>query len=365
MSGALTMLLIACSHQDAFTPDPSTVGPPGTTADVRITTNPEQDYWPTWSEDGQGILYSFVEPGHLQHRCLGLLPPQGGTRIWEFCDKRVVEADTTTSYTAYALGADGRLLYVEAAAPTNATGTPTRRTLWLADSATPTVRTGLLALPLFIGPRRVAWLSDLAWTGPATFIALAQDFSIAGAPFGCPVKADSVFADSGAVVVGTISNGHATIDIVPGTTGATAYSLAESGASIVFTMRDDLRLFKVPRAGGVATSVATVTTTAGSRLAGVSCKVATCLVAADPLLLDIAGIGGCSGVKAGPKELRSVSIADGSAQVILTAADIITTPQVSPVSTDVIAQVGGNPGHLQTFKSASGGDLHLYHGVIQ
>jgi len=359
------LLLVACSHQDAFLPDAATVGPSGAGTDVRLTFNTEQDYWPAWSEDGRGILYSFVEPGHLQHRCIGLLPASGGTTTWQFCDNRVAEADTTTSYPAYALGSDGRLLYFEAVAPTNATGTPIRRTLWLADSAAPTVRSALLSLPVFIGPRRIGWLSDLSWTGPTTFMALAQDFAIAAENFGCPVKRDSVFADSGAVVVGTIAAGHAAIEIVAGTAGATGYSLAENGASIVFTLRDELRLFKVPRPGGVAMPVATVTGSAGYRLVGVSCKMATCLVATDPLLLDIAGIGGCSGVRPGPKELRRVSITGDPPQVVATALDIIATPQVSPVSTDVVAQVGGGPGHLQTFKSATQGDLHLYHGLIQ
>jgi hypothetical protein len=290
----------------------------------------------------------------------------GGTIIWQLCDNRFTQLDTTSSYTAYALGADGRLLYVEAAAPANASLTPAHITLWLADTASPARRTALLTLPLFLDGNRVGWLSDIAWTGPNTFIGLAQDFSVAGEPLGCPFTRDSVFAEGGAVVAGTIGPGGATIAMITGTLGATGYSLAQDGASIVFTLRDDLRLFKVPRPGGTATPVATVTTTTGNRLLGVSCRESVCVVAVNPVTLNVLPLvpGSCPGLRTGPRELRRVSLADGTTQVILTAGAIIATPQVSPLSGDVVAQVGGSAGHLQTFRSPGGGDLHLYPGLV-
>ena len=44
-----------------FPPIPA-VGPFNTGTDVRLTLNPDQDYWPAWTDDGRGILYAFVNP---------------------------------------------------------------------------------------------------------------------------------------------------------------------------------------------------------------------------------------------------------------------------------------------------------------
>ena len=69
---------------------------------------------------------------------MGILPAAGGSRIWQLCDDRAVRADSVTSFTAYALATDGRLLYAEAIAPASSTrrfrdrsrcGSPTRHTL--------------------------------------------------------------------------------------------------------------------------------------------------------------------------------------------------------------------------------------------
>jgi hypothetical protein len=360
----VTALLLACSHSDSFENPPAAVGAFNTGADIRLTLNPNQDYWPTWTEDGQGILYSYVDvvPGS-QHRCLGLLPAAGGTRIWELCDNRAIQTDSVSSFPAYALGTDGRLLYVEAVSQSGAQSTaPSETTLWLADSAAPFQRRALLTLPTFAGTTPVAWLADINWTGPTTFIALAQDFSIlAHCQYCGPV--DSIF-DGQAVVRGTIVGTGATLQAVPGTSGATSYSLAESGASIVFTLRDDRQLYKVAAVGGTATVVGVVSSTGGAELLGVSCRGSTCVVAVDPVTLSAPTVPMNFGqINPGATELRAVSLTTGVVQVLRTTAGLVATPQVSPVSGDVVAQVGGAFGHLQTFTS-SGSDLHLYQGLV-
>src|SRR4029077_3662526 len=97
-------------------------------------------------------------------------------------------------------------------------------------------------------------------------------------------SSDSIFINTpGTVVAGTIAGNHATLQPVTGTDGATGYSLAEGGASIVFIRRDDAQLYKVPVGGG--TAVATQTG-ALPQLVGVSCKGSTCLVATDALIFS-------------------------------------------------------------------------------
>lgn len=75
-------MLLGCVHSDSFVVDPPVVGSSGITADVQLTFNAEQAYWPVWTHVGRGILYSFVVPGTTAGlRCLGLLPAAGGTRM--------------------------------------------------------------------------------------------------------------------------------------------------------------------------------------------------------------------------------------------------------------------------------------------
>ena len=176
---------------------------------------------------------------------------------------------------------------------------------------------------------------------------------------------DTIFGGT-AVVRGTVSDAGVALQVVTGTTGATAYSLAASGASIVFTLRDDLHLYQVPATGGTATAVATVSPNPGTELLGVSCRGAVCLVAASAVSLSSVTASGTliyGHVNAGPNELRAVTLASGAVQVLRSGPTLVATPVVSPVSGDVVAQVGGLFGHLQTITS-SASDLHLYPGLV-
>lgn len=360
-----SVAMLGCGHTPGFDAQESSVGPFNGGADLRLTLNANQDYWPAWTEDGAGILYSYVDnvPGP-QHRCLGLIPAAGGTRSWSLCDNRSTQTDSVNSFTAYALGNDGRLLYVEAVSRTGAQSTsPGATKLWLADSAAPFTRRALLSLPTFASGIPVSWLADIQWTGPTSFIALAQDFSILGHCLNCgPV--DSIFYGQ-AVVRGTIGDGTTTLQAVAGTEGATGFSFAESGASIVFIKRDDRRLYKVAAAGGTATVAGIVTPNGAAQLLGVSCRASTCVVAASSVTLSAVTATGVTfpGVGAGPNELRAVSLVTGVSQVVRGTPTIVATPRISPVTGDVVAQLGGLFGHLQSSTNA-GSDLHLYLGLV-
>ena len=382
---AAALVLLGCGHSDAFVAAASAVGPFNTGTDIRLTVNAEQDYWPAWTGDGRGILYSFVNPvaagiAASRHRCMGILPAAGGTRVWQLCDDRATQTDTVSSFTAYALAPDGRLLYVEAVASAQFPSIPSQITLWLADTAKPFERTALLTLPVTAGSL-VTWLAEIRWTGPNSCMALGQALGTFPACGSC-FAADSLFADStfaggvaaasGTVVIGAIAGTHATVQAVSGTAGAVEYSLAENGASIVFIHRDDTRLYKVPATGGTAAVVATVTAQ-GSQLLGVSCKGSTCVVANDPVTPSFGGNSGgpiFASVRSGPRELHSVSLSDGTVGTIRTfgpsaAVPIIASPQISPTTGDVVVQIGGVWGHLQT-NTAGGGpsDLHLYPSIV-
>lgn len=359
---AVLLALAGCGHSGSFADQAPALGPAAGSPPVRLTFNPEQDYWPAWTEDGRGILYAFVNTGAANHRCVGLLPASGGQRVWEMCDNRASLEDSLSSFTGYALRSDGRLLYVEAVASQQQPSTPIETALWLADSSAPFARSALLTLPTYIDTIGVAWLSDIAWTGPDSFIALAQGLDIEAEPRPpCDFSDDTVFANTGLVVTGTIASGHAALQAVSGTTGATGYSIAEDGASIVFITRNSPYLFKVPAHGGIA---AVVAPTPGDALLGVSCKGSFCVAADDPVSFPAHLPAPCHFADSGVRELRSVSLVTGTSQQLRTAADIMAVPQISPITGDVLVQIGGNLGHLQTVRLPSNGDLYLYQGIV-
>ncbi|MGH7584496.1 MAG: hypothetical protein ACREL5_14865 [Gemmatimonadales bacterium] len=364
IAGAFLFLAFAaCNHSGTAPTVASSVGPSGTGSDVQLTFNVDQDYWPAWTEDAHGILYGFVRPGSANHRCLGLLPAAGGTRRWQMCDDRTSQDDTVSSFGAYALRSDGRLLYTEAVSPASAASTPERITLWLADSAAPFNRTELLTMPTFIGGAALGWLSDIAWTGDNAFVALGQQLSFLAHCFGCTAL-DTLFADSGYVVTGTIAGGKATLHVVDGTLDATSYSLAQAGSSIVFTRKNDVHLFAVPVTGGAPVVVGTVTDAGGSQLLGVSCAGDTCVVAVDAVSLSDPDLPSFPRLGSGPRELRSVSLTSGQAEVLRTVPSLFATPRIAPDGHDVVAQVGGNWGHLQTFAGSGDATLFLYRALV-
>ena len=394
LRAAASLLVIGCTHSDAFVVPPvATLGPFGAGPDLQLTFNVDQNYWPAWTQDGRGILYAFVDAESATpptHRCLGLLPAAGGSRLWQLCDNRAVRDDSLSSYSAYALDSAGRLLLAEATAPANSFADLPRITLWLTDTATPYVRTRLLALPQTVSGFTLTWLSEIRWTGPNTFLALGQQFGAVSHCGACqcnPCPRDSIFGDGGIVVTGTIVGDAATLQAVAGTDSATSFSLAENGTSIVYTRHHDLRLFKVPIGGGtpIPTPVQrTLPDTAAlmaGELAGVSCKGSTCVVASDDIFLTDQYVAPCIGgicevlatfhapLGNSQMQLLSVSLVGGATQVIQAgsvSSMVFASPQIAPTTGDLLFQRGGVWGHLQTYVTAGrgNGELHILKGVV-
>jgi hypothetical protein len=375
------LLLVGCDHSASFaTPSTPTLGPFSAGADIVLTFNPDQNYWPVLTEDSTGVLYAFVDSTQsnsisYRHRCMGLLPVAGGTRRWQWCDDRVELGDSVSGFAAYALGSDGPLLYVESTQIPALSFVPGVTTLWLADTTFPFRRRALLTLPVIIADSAVSWFADLQWTGPLNFIALAQRY--------VPTEVGSSGVDSvfyGEMVArGVIGPASASLQSVRGTEGATSYAFAENGASIVFTMRNSAQLFKVPAAGGTPMAVATVTTAAGVQLFGVSCRNSTCVVGVGPVTIWAAAVPGpgsdVTTINAGLSELRMISLASGASTPLMSIptadafgnlfarAGVFSSPLIASASGDVIAQFGSMMGHLQTNLPTTA-KLHLYSGLL-
>ncbi len=396
---SLVVLVVAsCTHGDTYVLPIAVVGPFGSGPDVALTFNVDQNYWPAWTEDGAGVLYAFVDPMSPRHRCVGLLPADGGTRLWQFCDNRASRVDSVTSYPAFALDSAGRLLLLDAVSPIGYNVVPASQ-LWLSDTARPFVRRSVLSLPMNVavpggGAFAVTWLADMQWTGPSRFLALAQQFEtiphcvkfIVHDPVLGDREAtqcltiDTLFTP-GYVVQGTLAEQGATLVVVPGTAGATDYSLAENATTIVFAAGDAID--KVPIAGAASPTLV-VPATRGMAVFGLGCRGTSCIVVRDSVRITVPGglpitnfyfDPANDSTPLGPMELHRISIGSGVDELLQSNRDhtVFATPVVSQQTGDVIVQLGGIWGHLQTFATVGVGHrivdvrhgaLHLFKGLL-
>lgn len=358
----------ACAHSTPM--GPGTVernGPLSAGPDVVLTLNPDQDQWPQWTADGRGILYAYVDQQTPLHRCVGLLPAAGGTRLWELCDNRGQREDTTSEFTGFDLDSTGRLLLAEVVAPAAGFLVPAPTgTLWLTDTARPYLRTALVQLPTMIDGTTVDWLAEVRWTSPTTFLALAQKFTslqhcdyldlVGGAARKCTTR-DTVWAGAaGMVVQGTIRGAHATLAVVEGTSGAAGYALAEDGRTIVFATAFRPSLLRVPASGGTPVALVTASPGDGSQIVGVTCRAESCIFARDSIVLSDSNPTANFYFRnidtlIGTMELDRVGVPDGALEVLerQPAPATYVTPVASPRNGDIVVQIGGGWGHLQTF----------------
>ncbi len=391
-AGLVIALLTGSCHSDSYdTPSVSPLGPFNNADPVQLTFNVERDYWPAWTEDGAGILYQFAQTGHADDdRCIGLVPAAGGTRIWSFCDDRLSQRDSSNSFSAFALRPDGTLLYLEAVGRAgSAAGGVTRirpdaTVLWLADTARPLERRKLLTFPVHIDDSLVTWLQDVAWDGPHRFFALASDFEPTGSicpPY--PAVIDSAFYGE-MVVRGVIDSIGVTLTQVQGTGGAASYSIAENGASLVITRRGSLDIARVPIDGGAPVVVGTLPAQLNRRVLGVTCRNKTCVVAtaafekltmrpfptsftcAPPPPPPTPPPPACP--RSGDATLWALDLESRQVRVLaghtLPPAPTWATPKLSPVSNDIVLQIGGSPGLMQLHDCAEPGDLHLFKSLF-
>jgi len=192
--------------------------------------------------------------------CVGVLPPGGGSRRWEFCDTRHRHDDSLDVIAGAAMSDRGQLLYVEA---TGRTDYPFpvnyHADLWLADSATRlSPRRRLMALYHdsvgigTYGPEEINWLSQTVWAESNTFLALGQQ-----------LHPDQTLRTL-AIVAGSVSDPATVLTPLPGTTAARLFALAQHASSVVF-VREGSRtaLEVVSRNGGSASTVAILPVVAG------------------------------------------------------------------------------------------------------
>lgn len=336
-SGALliacAMLLAGCAHTDAFTAAPSdpldvpfAAGEP-----TRLTYNADADLNPSWTPDGQAILYTFADPARADRdRCLAMLRPTGGTRFKTICDDRSGHADSADYFAGAALSAGGKLLYIENTSQRGAL-LPLNTSLYLADTAAPFVRRTLVTFPIQLGNGRSAnWLSNVTWVGEDQFIAMARDFTVVPLCGGCALG-DTVYNPMG-IVRGTVpATGTATITPIAGAENYSAFAVAENGTQLVLAAGGVVS--KMPIGGGAAT----VLTTLGGSVVEVACRVTSCA----------AVTSGAS------SRLERFSTTAGASTLLVTGTNWIGI-SASPGSPHVVIRTG----------NVRLGDLALVHDVL-
>ncbi|MDX2260630.1 MAG: hypothetical protein SFU84_02890 [Gemmatimonadales bacterium] len=269
----LLLLVAACGHSEPFATAPTASdGPFSDAAPIRLTYNTSTDSSLSLTQDGQGMLYLHTTQAGTGDRCVGLLPLTGGTRRWELCDTRAQMADSANSFSAPAVGTDGRLLYVQGVSR-RGLASVSRARLWLADTSMPFVRREIFSFPANIAGRGVSWLADAQWIGPDAFVARAGLLNATQNCAGnCPW--DTTFVGAG-IVRGTITSTGATLTAVLGAETALAYSLAEQGTTLV-VVTSPSTITRVPIGGGTQTLLPLLPTL--GTISGIGCHLSACVV---------------------------------------------------------------------------------------
>ena len=248
----LAVGLWACSHPDAFpSGDPGNGGPFPGPPPQRLTLNTAVDQAPSWYPDGSGLLYAFEQPERPDRdRCLGLLPPGGGTRQAERCPTGDPGGDSVDVYEWAAASTGGRLAWVEQHGPA---GLRTPSYGLIAVGSFDPVAPGrvLRALPYLAPSGAVhATATHLGWIGEDTVIYVGADVVTSRPCMGC--KLDTLVIGHDVVTLG-LTTDPATLTIVPGTAGAT--SVWPAGGAIIYTVGGDSRVFRRQLATGVVDTV--------------------------------------------------------------------------------------------------------------
>ncbi len=334
------LLAAACGHSEPFSSVPSTSdGPFGTASPSRLTYNSGVDSAASLTEDGASLIYLYSPGGGNGDRCAGVLPRAGGTQRWQLCDSRATRADSAKSFSAVALGTDGRLLYLQAIASRGKI-TPDRTILWLADSTFPFAARPLITFPITVGGRGVSWLTDAQWTGPSEFVARAGILSVSQACSSCPYDTTVTLPR---MVRGTISTGGATLSPIAGTDDATFMAFAEERASIV-QIRGSV-IERVAATGGTPTVVGTLPF-GTIRATGIGCRASECVLAVTATRVTLPG-----GTET---RLYRVRLATHAIELLRAELGTWVNPLVLPTGGDVVLQ------------SSAGGtrDLYLFKGLL-
>jgi WD40-like Beta Propeller Repeat len=241
-AGLLAVLLSsACAHQDPFpsgeVPDG---GPRSTTPPVQLTLSTGPDLDPAWLADGRGLAYSFRQDGDPD-RCLGVLPPAGGTRRSEKCVRNDPGHDSVDALTETAAGPAGRAAWVDFRS-LNGRIAPDAGALRVGTLAPGDTGIPVRTLP-YLAPSGAihATATHLGWLDADRLAYIGSDVFYERACQGC--KLDTIVVAREAMLL-DLSLAQPMPQTIPGTTQATSLWPGGDGTSIYYSLAGDSRVYR-------------------------------------------------------------------------------------------------------------------------
>jgi len=233
-------LLGACEHPAPFAVRAPDDNPPGGSPPLRLTYNPEGDWFPAWLPDGSAIGYSWhPTENDEKDRCLAFIPPGGGRIIRQLCQKGDAEQDSSNAISTHGVSPGGRIALVsESGNPRLAF--PDFRNLYLGHFGSD-VLTRVAAFPYITPSGRVHFsAANLTWSGESTLVYLATIINYK--PSAPEIPPDTEATGVELVKLTLRGDSVAARDIVPGTLGASSVAPGP-GDTVYFTMGGDSRVF--------------------------------------------------------------------------------------------------------------------------
>lgn len=249
----LPILLAACSHEKLFTQDDfgqDTTFTQGT--DRQLTFNLGTDRTPAWRPDGSGILYMFEAINATpRDRCLGELPPTGGTVYNIVCPVTVESLDSLDTFYEPAVGPNGKLLFLREASPPDGI-TAISSALMLADED-PLAATVVQSYPYTASNGKIhQGMSNIRWLSDTRAVYLAEKVLYLSPCGPCPV--DSVHTGIEVVLV-DLSGPFPTTSIVPNTDEVSSIDATADPDTIIITRNGDSRVYQLSVSTGTTTII--------------------------------------------------------------------------------------------------------------
>lgn len=239
---AIALLAAACSHTEPFRSDPAeNPVPHDSTPPIRLTLDPGADQYPAWLPDGSGLLYSYeLQAQPDRDRCLGLLPPGGGSRRLEQCATGDPTHDSTNALLTAAAGPGRRAAWVDVVGLRTLAG-PQGGGIRVGPRGDQRGARLVQALPYFApGGLRHAMATDLAWLGDSAVVYLGNELLYTSACSSCKVDTVPVGRE---IILLKVDRTPAALEIIPGTFEATSLALAPDGHLLYFTLAGDSRIW--------------------------------------------------------------------------------------------------------------------------
>ena len=248
------LLLAACSHSEPFTaPDEPLEAPLSPAVPVRLTYADGGPTAPTWTLDGDSVLYSYIRQGGAfssrEEGCLAVLPASGGTIRREICSRSVFPTQFGDIFDLPALSPSGRLAFFHRGqAAAEGTGA---EAILVAPFDTPSAYVLVRTFPFqadvfYVAPTSVSWLDD----SRLVFIGIAEEqvSPCGGGP------CNPILVEYGRAVLAADASTPGTVGVVPGTLFATSVTAGESGDIIYYTVANDSRIFRQALSSGEVTT---------------------------------------------------------------------------------------------------------------